>query len=141
MSIWTIKPETETLHQTYVAKDGQSHQFWIKVKRHLTVGETRRVQTAGWRGVRQPTPGQGADGGGPEIQVDWRATSFARTEAYLVDWSLEDEPGKKIPVTREGIETLNPSVFAMIEDAITAHVEEMAQEKKASVGSSEPSTT
>lgn len=141
MSIWTVKPETVTVDLTYVDPERQSHPFWIKLKKHLTVGETRRVSTAGWRGVRQSSARDGESGSGAEIQVDWRATSFARTEAYLIDWSLENEKHERLAVTRDVIETLSPDVFQLVEDAITAHVEAMEKEKKVPAGRSEPSPT
>lgn len=133
MSIWTVRPEDRTIHLTFTAPDGTSHPFWIRVKRRLNVGERRRLQTAGWRGVR---PGREA-----EVAVDWEATSFARTQAYLLEWSLTGDDGTRMPITREGIEALDEDVFAVIERALSEHVEAMEQEKKAGSSRSEPSAT
>lgn len=139
-SIWIVKPETRRMDLTYVDGTGNANPFWIAVAKHLNVGEARQVLTAGWRGVRQP--GRNADeGAGTEIAIDWRTQSFARSVAYIKDWSLADDAGKKLPVTRDTIESLNPDVFSLIEDALNAHVSEMEQEKKATAGESSPSTT
>lgn len=139
-SIWTVKPEDVKIDLTFV-DEGKTFPFWIKIKKRLTVGESRRVMTAGWRGLRQSNPGARADNAGPEIQIDWKATSFARAEAYLIDWSLTDERETKLAVTHDVIESLHPDVFALIEDAINKHIETAEQEKKDQTGVSEPTTT
>lgn len=132
-SIWTVKPEERTLDLSWTTSEGKAQPFWIRVKRHLTVGEERRVMTAGWKSVGGLVGGgRGREQAEPEIKIDWRAQSFARTEAYLLDWSFEDDEKRKLPVTRDVIEALQPEVFKLIEDAITKHIEEMEQEKKAS---------
>lgn len=135
MSIWTVRPLDITTHLNYIDDGGQTHPFWIKLKKHLNVGEKRKQQTAGWGGVKGQ-PG----GGAAEVSVNWSTQSFSRTEAYLIDWSLADGD-VKVPCTREGIESLDEAVYKLIEDAITAHVEAMEQEKKARTGRSEPPTT
>lgn len=130
MSIWTVKAENVTRDLLFTDPDtGEVHKFWIKLKRALTVGEQRRIVTAGWRGM---TSGSGQ---GTEISIDWRQQTFARTEAYLVDWSLEDDNHNKLPVTRDVIESLSEDVYGLIETAINEHVAAMAQEKKARAGS------
>lgn len=142
-SIWTVRPEERTLELSWTAPDGEVHKFWIKVKKQLTVGEQRRVQTAGWRGVQNFAGGRDAQGGevSPEISIDWRTQTFARTEAYLTDWSLEDEQHNRLPVVREVFEALHPDLYTVIENAITAHVQEVAQEKKPATGAPEQPPT
>ena len=140
-SIWTVRPSTVTKELVYVDGEGNRHQFSIDVVRQLTVGESRRVMMAGWRGVRQGKAVAGEEPQGTEIQIDWRQQSFARTETYLKGWSLTDDAGKKLPIARDVLESLHPDVYTLIEDAISAHVESSEQEKKAKSGEPSPSTT
>lgn len=142
-SIWTIKPEEKRVDLKWTDPDGTVHDFWIKLKKKLTVGEERRIQTAGWKGVANFGGGRNAHGEerAPEINIDWRQQSFARTETYVTDWSLADENDTKLPLTTDTIESLDPDLFKIIEQAITDHVEAVAQEKKQSSGGDKPSTT
>ena len=133
MSVWTVKPEEVRLDLSYLAPDGTAHPFWIKVKKYLNVGEERLVMTAGWRGMSRDDAG-----GASAIQIDWKAQTFARTEAYLRDWSLKDDGHA---LHRDTIEALDSAVYGLIEDAITRHVEAMALEKKRPNSSDGPSTT
>ncbi len=147
MSIWCVAPEETTIELSYAAPDGTAYPFWIKVKKFLNVGEDRRVTTAGWKAVSraaQPTlPGDteptGA-GGETKIEINWQQQTFARTAAYLLDWSLLDDQKRKLPIPA-AITELKTDVYALIENAITAHVEAMVQEKKVTSGSSVPSMT
>lgn len=134
MSVWTVKPESVKVDLVFVASDGETHHFWVSLKKKLNVGEEKRVQTAGWRGMSS-----GQDGG--VMQIDWQKQTFARAEAYVTDWSLADDDGKKLPVTREVIETLNADVYKLIEQAIQKHVEDTEEEKKRPSGATSPSLT
>ncbi len=135
-NLWTVKPEDV---QIELEHPENGTKFWIKVKKYLTVGETRRVSTAGWRSMSSAKKEAGdTTPAATEIQIDWRAQTFARTEAYLIAWSLTNDG---VPMTRDGIESLDPAVYEVIENAISAHVEAMDLEKKARRGSSEPRVT
>jgi hypothetical protein len=138
---WTVAPEAVTVNLTWADPSGIAREFWIKIKKFLNVGEERVVQTAGWKGVSGMGGGEGAMGGEAEIRIDWKATSFARATAYLVDWSLEDDKHNRMPLTPASMQALHPEVFELIENAITAHVKAMAEEKKARSGASEPAPT
>ena len=136
-SKWTVVPE-EVRIDLHVEGPGA---FWIRIKKHLTIGEERYVQTAGWKGVSS-TP-QASRGGEPkvsstEIQIDWKAQSFARTVAYLRAWSLTDDNDKPLPATRDTVEQLRSDVYGAIEESITKHVEAMEEEKKLTSGRLEP---
>lgn len=126
MSIWFVRPEEVKIDLVYVDPAGGEHPFWITVKRMLTVGEQHRVMTSGWKGI-------GRDKG---VDIDWQAQTFARTDAYLLDWSLADDAGRIVPLgetlaSRAAvIESLDPAVYALIENAITAHVRAVAAGKK-----------
>ena len=137
---WTVKPEETTIDLVYKRPDGTERGFWIRVRNELNVGEARRVTTAGWRGMSS-TQAKNDDPKDAErqteISIDWRAQTFARTQAYLLDWSLTKDG---VPMTRDGIESLKPEVYEVIENAITAHKEAMDAAKKRPAGSSVPST-
>jgi hypothetical protein len=140
MSIWVVKPEEKKLDLVYVSPGGQSYPFWVRIKKFLTVGEQRRVMTAGWRGMS--TGKKDEDGNSAqEISIDWKTQTFARTETYLIAWSIEGDDTKPLPITRETIESLNPEVYAVIDAAITAHVKETEDEKKVTDGTPSPSVT
>lgn len=137
---WFVKPEVTRLDSEC---DGEP--FWIEVKNNLTIGEKRRLETAGFRGMsgmvdaKQIRPGDAPRS--PEIGIDWRAMSFARTETWLTDWSLADDHDNKIPLTnkREVLEALRPEVYEAIENAISKHVDAQAEAKKPKAGSLSPS--
>lgn len=124
---WAVTPEDVKLDG--LVYDGET--FWIKVKKQLTVGEERRVLTSGWRGMSRQS----------DIQIDWQAQQFARAQIYLTDWSLLDDLSVKVPITRETLEAMPGALFAIIENAITFHVEKQAEEKKLPTGSVAPSQT
>lgn len=138
-SIWTVAPDTARIDLVYRAGDGSEYPFTITVKKYLNVGEARRVMTAGWKGVKQTA--RGTDDQTPEISIDWKQQTFARTEAYLVDWSLTDDAGKKLSMKIDGLQALKSDVYTLIEDAITAHVEASTEEKKATTDEPPPRET
>lgn len=131
-SIWTVKAESVRIPLVYIDAQGDTRTFWVDVKKRLNVGEKRNLVTAGWKGVRHDNDATG------EIRVDWSGQSFARALAYLTDWSLTDNALKKLPLTREGVETLDEEVFDIIDAAIVAHVAAMDEEKKLRTGSVAP---
>lgn len=144
-SKWTVRPETVKIDLVYegTLEDGTAFQepFWITLKKRLTVGEARKAMTAGWRSASFGRK-DGEVQTGTEVTIDWQRNSFARTEAYLQDWSLMDDANNKLdPKNRDVIESLDPAVYQIVEDAITKHVEAADREKKASSGSSSPGAT
>lgn len=143
-SVWSVKTDTRKIDLVFTDPDGVEHAFWIHVKRYLTIGEARRSQVAGFGAVRteqrKDERGRPLTDQASEIQVNWTSQSFARTEVYLADWSLEDDQGKRMKLGRDVIESLSAEVYALIENAITAHIVEMEDEKKARAGSSKPLT-
>lgn len=130
---WTVAPEVVTVNLTWQDPEGTSRDLWIKIKKFLTVGEERVVQTAGWKGVTGISQG-GEGGGDAEIRIDWKSTSFARALAYLVDWSLEDDKHNRLSLNSNSLQALHPEVFELIEKGISDHVEAMVAEKKARAG-------
>lgn len=136
---WTVAPETVVINLTWNDPAGVAREFWVKIKKYLNVGEERMVQTAGWKGVSGMGGGEGA--GETEIRIDWKATSFARATAYLVDWNLEDDKHNRMPLTTASLMALHAEVFELIENAISEHIKAASEEKKARASASVPSTT
>jgi hypothetical protein len=135
---WTVAPQAITINLSWTDPENTAREFWVKIKKFLNVGEERMVQTAGWKGVSGVAGGEGADA---EIRIDWKATSFARALAYLVDWSLEDDKHNRMPLNLNSLQALHPEVFEMIENAISSHVRAMDAEKKAKLSPTEPALT
>lgn len=135
MSIWCVRPDEVKVDLVY-QRGETTYPFWIKLKKRLTIGEERKVQMSGWRGVKQA-----ADGAGTEIQINWQSQSFSRTATYLTDWSLTGDNDKKLPLNMETLETLEPEVYTLIEGAINDHVTAATEEKKVKPGEDAPGLT
>lgn len=99
---------------------------WIEVKKELTVGEEVAFRTSGWKRM-----GKG------DAEIDWAAMSFARADAYIVDWSAKTPSGKDLKLTPEAIRSLDKTSFDEIDKAIQQHIEDQAEAKKKTSG--EPS--
>lgn len=99
---------------------------WIEIKEMLTVGDQKRIEASG---LKRFNPQENNN-----LTVDFAEFSFARTAAYLVDWSLRGADDKPVPVSRAAIEALAPETYQEIEEAITAHVEARAASKKTRAG-------
>ena len=136
-SKWTVTPET-----VKVEGEWNGEAFWLELKKDLTEGERRRVMTAGWKGVSGTASDKPSRVGeapkSAEITIDWSAQSIVRTLTFLVDWSLADDKGNKLPITRDTVEALYPAMYEAIEGAINKHVEGREQEKKAPAGKLRP---
>ena len=140
-NIWCVAPETEKLDL-----DFQGNPFWVQVKKQLNMGEKRKIETAGFRGMtgftdnKQQRTDRERD---TEISIDWRAQSFARMEMYLTAWSLDDGAGNVLPLTnkRDALEALRPEVYEVIEAGLNAHIERMDAAKKAEPGAATLSAT
>lgn len=134
-SIWCPAPEEVKLELSFVDDNAVEHPFWIRIKRRLNVGEERGVMTAGWRGV---SGNRANNDGATEITIDWTAQSFARTMAYLRDWSLRDDQDRPLKIGVDVVRALDSRVYAAIEAGISAHIEEMNAEKKVTSGEPKP---
>lgn len=119
-----VMPETVRLDLA----DGQ----WIEVKKYLSAVEEKRFRSAG---MRRMTPRKGDDQEATsEIEIDWAAMAFARVTTYLVDWSARKADGTKQPLTKDAIGQLDTESFEEIDNAIQAHIEKVADEKKSQSG-------
>jgi hypothetical protein len=140
---WTVAPETRRIENL----EFRGRSFWIEVKQQLTKGEKDRVRTAGFRAVTgfgADRPGRVGEAKEPQIVVDWAAQSMARTLEYLVDWSLSDDNGNKLPLKPpsaklDTVNALHEGLYEVIEKAIAAHVDAQELEKKVTAGEPGPS--
>lgn len=141
MSKWFVKSGTRRVDLEF-----EGEKFWINVKKHLTIGESKRLVHAGMRGMtteaRDGRERAGEDAErtqrNVEIGIDWREQSFAKVLIYVDKWSLTDDSGEQVKVTREAVEDLDPDLFELIEEAINDHVKVMEAEKKAQGGKPVP---
>lgn len=129
---WFVVPETKRL----ALPGGQ----FIDVKKRLTYGEDRAAHAAIIKEMRQ-------DG---RITPDMEMIELAQVAAYLVDWSLADGSGTPVEIDTEAkkiaaLQALAPEKFALIKEAIDAHVDaaEKARsaEKNGQAGGNTSSTT
>ena len=98
---WFVEPEEKKIELVW--EDGDtSREFWIMVKHRLTIGEARRMMKSISK-VASRLKTQTREAEQPEAQFDWTEYSFARAITYLTDWSLADDKGNKLPVTRPNI--------------------------------------
>jgi hypothetical protein len=138
---WFVEPEEKKIELVW--EDGDtSREFWIMVKHRLTIGEARRMMKSISK-VASRLKTQTREAEQPEAQFDWTEYSFARALTYLTDWSLADDKGNKLPVTRPNIEALNQGVFEIIDRAIDQHDTSVAEResKKTSAGGATPKPT
>jgi hypothetical protein len=119
-----VSPDTTRLD----LKDGQ----WVEVKKHLSAVEEKRFRTAGMKRMSQ----RRGDNDEPQqdIEIDWAAMSLARVTSYLVEWSAKNPDGSRMKVSKDAINQLDSDSFDEIDLAIQAHIEKMADEKKAPSG-------
>lgn len=104
---------------------------WIQVKDALSVGDQKQVEASGLTRLR---PGTKDTDEGNAFDLDLAAFSFARTLAYLTDWSFKGADGKDVKVTKASVAALTVEAYQEIEDAITAHVEARDAAKKSQAG-------
>jgi len=123
-SIFQVTPESDRYDLVW-----QEHEIWIEVKRLLTVREARKQQFAGITGMQMPTRD---DADKQMMGLDGEAMSFARTMAYLVDWSLTDENDNKIKINVDTVGAMPESLYDAIDEVIGTHVAKREQEKKVS---------
>ena len=115
---WFVRPETVTVQ----LPEGQ----WIEVKKRLTVGESRKVMGSMVAEIR-------ADG---RMTPNFEQAGKGEVLAYLVDWSLTDEAGKRVPIDTDAkkaaaIDNMSEEYFKILSQAIEAHVAAMDAERVA----------
>jgi hypothetical protein len=103
---------------------------WIDVKRELSYGEQQQMFAAT---RRQFAPGQ-------EPLLDATQIGRALMAAYIVSWSFVDAEGTPVPFSPAAISNLDVDAAKEIRDALDAHEEAVAQEKKR-LATTSPSAT
>lgn len=98
---------------------------WIKVKEQVTYGEQKQMATAGLTDMME------GEAGTRRIGMDFSAFERARLLGWVVEWSFNDERGRRVPVTKDTIDALDPDTADEIIAALDLHVEEMAARKNA----------
>jgi hypothetical protein len=106
-----VRPETRTL----TLEDGET----IVVRRRLNAGEQRAMYARMYVA--------GVDG---RLKVNSLETGMAAVTAFLLDWSLCDDAGEKVPIAglppeelAPILDGLDPNTFGEIRRAIDAHAE------------------
>lgn len=138
---WSVEPEDHKIELVWEQGD-TSRPFWIMVKKRLTIGEEKRMLKSISRVRSQLTP-SGGEPVAPEAQFDWTEYSFARAMTFLIDWSLADDKDNKMPLNRQSLESLDPDVFEILDNAIDTHEKNIkaVESKKTKVSGRKPSTT
>lgn len=138
---WFVEPEEEQIDLVW-NDGGTEREFWIMLKKRLTIGESRRMLKSISK-VHSRLKGQGKEAEQPEAQFDWTEYSFARAMTYMIDWSLADDKGNKLQLNRSNIEALNQRVFEIIDKAIDQHDTNVAdrESKKVNAGGATPKLT
>jgi len=100
---------------------------WIEVKKHLSIGERRRVYARMSR----------FEGG--HVLPDLEQVDKALVMEYLVDWSLVDEQDKRVSIEThqakaDALDNLAPETWHEIERAVRQHEEAVAAEANPPAG-------
>ena len=77
---------------------------------------------------------------GGQLEVDFAYMAVSRILTYVVEWSFENDKGKRMSINRQQIEALRSPLVDHLNDMINEHEEAIAEEKKAQTGSSKPKT-
>jgi hypothetical protein len=116
---------------------------YLIVRKHLTAGEARDIQTKIMKVVTTT--------GKPELVVDPAQVNLSEMVIYLLDWSIT-KGGKKVEILDQPYDVVaaallnqDPESFEEIRDAIDAHDKAMKAErefqKKMRSGETAPSST
>lgn len=102
---------------------------WIEVMEELSVGAQRKAYTSAIKGTVQTPDGE------TRTEYDAQKLSFALVNAYLVDWSARDDHDKPVDISDPAkraavIEALTPDAFAVLDEAIDAHIARVKAAKK-----------
>ena len=111
--------------------------FWIELKKELSVGDLKKLQSSGFRSMSQPDKDKEV-----ELNIDYSALLFMKVRIWLNDWSLVDDKGKVLPRDLDTLKSLREPVFQLIEDAVDRHAEvERNERKNAQSGEPKPLPT
>lgn len=109
---------------------------WVLVRQELSYGQQRRLAASGLTGIDQ------AAAEGERLRVDLAAYDIERLVLWVMDWSLVDDDGDRVTVSREAIEALHPDTAAEINAVLDAHIEALeGKADPAPSGTSKPAAT
>jgi hypothetical protein len=98
---------------------------WMLVKKYLTAGEERDIMA---HMLKRMVAGK-------EAELDPHQIQVAQIVVYLIDWSITDAAGKPVVVRDQpydgvaaALNNMHSAAFAVIREAIEAHVAAMAAE-------------
>lgn len=117
---WSVEPKDLKIDLVWEKPDGEEEPFWIRIKEALTVGESRKMLKS-ISNITSKLGTKGSEAMAPEAKFEWTEYSFSRCMTYLVDWSLADDSGNKMAISRETLESLHQGVFDVIDGAIDKH--------------------
>lgn len=137
---FVVEPEEKKIElPPWTDASGRVWAIWIVVRRELTVGEHKKMMRKISSVTQQVAQVRGATPPPAEARLEWTEYSVARFEAYVIDWSLAHEPESKLPPTAASFEKLHRDLAEMIDNAVDAHEQEVAREKKATATEQSPS--
>ena len=109
-----VDPDTKRLDMS----DGD----WIEVKTRLSWGDTLLIQSSSVKGANFATD---------EVSMDLRRSKLTRFFVWLTDWSFTDGAGKRVKLTMDALEALEPDDAEEIDEVLTVHIEAIEASKKA----------
>ena len=140
-SHWTVEPDVVRKVLTW-----RGRELWVDLKKQLTTGEQKRIDASGIRSMTRRTDITGREDLDMELNIDLDAATFMKTKTWLVDWSLKDDQGTKLPLTIDTLRALNPLFTKVIEIAVDEHAKSVSDmerdlEKKVLTSGSSPALT
>jgi hypothetical protein len=125
---WTVKPETARIELEY-----EGEKLWLDVRRHLTVGEEKRMLSSAFRSMSRKAGAKIDEDENLEFNLDFSKPTIMKMLTYLVGWSLTDEDtSRALKIDFDTLSSLHTGVAKLIEDAIDEHAEAMKTEGKKS---------
>jgi hypothetical protein len=111
-----VSAETKQLKLDEFGYPGQ----WIEVKERLTYGEEKFLASSSMTGM--------TTGLNSQINLDWKRHAIMRIVTWVTEWSLT-QGGKRVKVSIDTVEALNPRVADAIDKCLDAYVEELEEGK------------
>jgi hypothetical protein len=115
---------------------------WIEVRERLTYGQQVTLNASVLVGVQAKSETINAPGGLKDANSEEEVTarldqarwSIERIMAWVVDWSIIDEDGQRVRLTRDAVRALDPETGEEIQEALNKHIDAMDQLGKVKKG-------
>lgn len=127
-SPWTVDPEVDRYELDYAGRA-----FWIDLKRELTAGEQKRIESAAIQAYsRKPVEVGKSEDDESRVRVhaDLEVAVFRKVHTWLVDWSLADEKHEKLKRDLDTLRALRAGLFSIIERAVDRHQAAVQEREK-----------